>query len=273
MLLEEFGTYLISETEVKNMQLTKDQVTTYSAGIVSAEVIEEKWDGKTYWLKAKVSADPKEAQKTLKKIVDDKYKAKELEETRKKAEELTEEVERLKLLLAKTETIKKQPSKKIEHEYNAAIQEFTAIEWFNRGLIAGMAAKWENAKDYFSKAIELKSDYTVAYYNRGTVYAKLGNYQQAITDFTKAVELKPDDAKTYNNRGLVYFMLGNYQHVIRDYNKVIELNPDNAKAYYILGVAYGNIGNYQQAIKALKVSARLGVKEAQDMLLKFGEQW
>ncbi|TAN43055.1 MAG: hypothetical protein EPN22_10835 [Nitrospirae bacterium] len=47
LLLEELGTYLVSETEVKNMQLTKDQVTTYSAGIVSAEVIEEKWDGRT----------------------------------------------------------------------------------------------------------------------------------------------------------------------------------------------------------------------------------
>src|SRR5271169_3486216 len=69
LLLEELGTFLVSETEVKNMQLTKDQVTTYSAGIVGAEVIDEKWDGKSYWLKAKVSADPKEVEKALKKLV------------------------------------------------------------------------------------------------------------------------------------------------------------------------------------------------------------
>ncbi|MEK7789079.1 MAG: hypothetical protein AAB283_04110, partial [Planctomycetota bacterium] len=31
LLLEEVGVYLISETEVKNFRLTKDQVTTYSA--------------------------------------------------------------------------------------------------------------------------------------------------------------------------------------------------------------------------------------------------
>ena len=39
LLLEELGTYLISETEVKDMRLTKDQIKTYSAGIVSAEVV------------------------------------------------------------------------------------------------------------------------------------------------------------------------------------------------------------------------------------------
>ncbi|MDP3259923.1 MAG: hypothetical protein Q8M34_04975, partial [Thermodesulfovibrionales bacterium] len=54
LLLEELGTYLISETEVKDFRLTKDQITTYSAGVVSAEVVDEKWDGKTYYLKAKV---------------------------------------------------------------------------------------------------------------------------------------------------------------------------------------------------------------------------
>ncbi|MBU4321118.1 MAG: hypothetical protein KJ739_08540, partial [Nitrospinae bacterium] len=124
LLLEELGTYLISETEVKDFKLTKEQVKTYSAGIVGAEIIEDKWDGKTYWLKAKVSADPKEAAKALKKIMDDQFKARELEETRKKAEELTKEVERLNKELAKATN--KQPSKKVQHEYKTAIQGLTA---------------------------------------------------------------------------------------------------------------------------------------------------
>ena len=84
LLLEELGTYLISETEVKNFRLTKDQITTYSAGVVSAEVVDEKWDGKTYYLKAKVSADPAEVTKSLQNIINDKQKSKELEDVRKK---------------------------------------------------------------------------------------------------------------------------------------------------------------------------------------------
>ena len=96
LLLEELGTYLISETEVKNFRLTKDQVTTYSAGVVSAEVVDEKWDGKTYYLKAKVSADPDEVAKSVKTLGADKLKTKELEDLRKKAKEALEEIERLK---------------------------------------------------------------------------------------------------------------------------------------------------------------------------------
>src|SRR5208337_4303646 len=111
LLLEELGTYLVSETEVKDMRLTKDQVTTYSAGIVGAEIIDEKWDGKSYWLKAKVSAEPQEVEKALKKLVEDKYKLKDLEEIGKKAEELTKENERLRKKLQTAANAKKRDVK------------------------------------------------------------------------------------------------------------------------------------------------------------------
>ena len=86
-LLEQLGTYLMSETEVKNFQITKDQITTLAAGIVSTEVIDEKWDGRTYYLKAKITADPKEVAKSVDALRTNVQKCKELEESKKKAEE------------------------------------------------------------------------------------------------------------------------------------------------------------------------------------------
>ena len=96
LLLEKLGTYLESETEVKNFQLTKDQIVILTAGIVQAEIIDEKWDGKTYYLKAKIAADPKDVVNSIDKLRQDRQKTKELEETRKKADEALREVERLK---------------------------------------------------------------------------------------------------------------------------------------------------------------------------------
>jgi tetratricopeptide (TPR) repeat protein len=283
LLLEEFGTYLISETEVKDFKLTKDQVTTYSAGIVSAEVIEEKWDGKTYWLKAKVSADPKEAAKSLKKIMDEPFKGKELEETRKKAEELTKEVERLNKELAKATN--KQPSKKVQQEYKTAIQGLTANEWLNKGYEAAKANRWEEAKDDFTEAIKLKPDYAEAYIGRGAAYGKLDSYQQAIKDFTKAIELKQNDVLAYFGRGIAYGKLGNYQQAIKDYTKAIGLNPPSptlkpspmapltADAYCLRALAYVELGNEKQAIADIKIAARLGNKTAQDFLKEQGIKW
>src|SRR3990170_2077270 len=87
-LLEQLGAYLISETEVKNYQITRDQITTLAAGIVSAEVIDEKWDGRSYYLKAKIAADPKEVAKSVDALRKDVQKSKELEDSKKKAEEV-----------------------------------------------------------------------------------------------------------------------------------------------------------------------------------------
>ncbi len=88
LLLEELGTYLESVTEVKNFRLTKDQITALTAGIVRVEVLDERWDGKTYWLKARVAADPDEVAKSLDSLKKDREKAKELEEIKKRADAL-----------------------------------------------------------------------------------------------------------------------------------------------------------------------------------------
>jgi len=43
--------------EVKNFQITKDQVLAITAGIIQTEILKEKWDGEKYWLRAQIKAD------------------------------------------------------------------------------------------------------------------------------------------------------------------------------------------------------------------------
>jgi len=50
LLLEELGTYIESHTEVTNFELTKDQITALTAGIVKTQIQNEKWDGERYWI-------------------------------------------------------------------------------------------------------------------------------------------------------------------------------------------------------------------------------
>jgi tetratricopeptide (TPR) repeat protein len=301
-LLEQLGTYLISETEVKNYQMTKDQITTLTAGIVSAEVIEEKWDGKTYYLKAKIVADPQEVAKSVDVLRRDVQKNKELEDSKKKAEAAMREVERLKkeLELAKTDTRK-------QRDYANSANNLSAADWFDRGYAFIQSKNYMGALEAYNKAIELNPKEAMTYYNRGTTYAVLENYQQAINDynnaiklnpkfvsayinrgnaydalrnyqqairdFDKAIELYPQDAAAYHNRGFAYYHLGNEQQAIRDFNKAIELDPQNAVDYYNRGGAYGYLGNIQQAMKDFKLAAKLGDKQAQDLLSSEGIAW
>ncbi|MFZ3122344.1 MAG: tetratricopeptide repeat protein [Thermodesulfovibrionales bacterium] len=311
LLLEELGTYLISETEVKNMQLTKDQVTTYSAGIVSAEVIEEKWDGKTFWLKAKVSADPAEVTKSLQNIVNDKQKSKELEDVRKKAAEFSREIERLKkeLEIAKADTKKpahKADEKKIK-QYNEAVKGLSATDWFEKGVKFYESGNYKEALNAYNKAIQLDPQDAITFSYRGLAYDNLGNlqqafndynkaiqldpkdasayifrggaqaelenYQQAINDYSKAIQLNPKDAIAYSLRGLAQAGLKNYQQAINDYSKAIQLDPNNDRAYYYRGLAYYELKNKQKAIEDFKIAAKLGSYEAKDYLREKGIKW
>lgn len=65
LLLEELGTYVESSTIVQNYQLSKDQISTMTAGVVQTVIVDEKWDGKEYWIKAKISTDPDEVTKSI----------------------------------------------------------------------------------------------------------------------------------------------------------------------------------------------------------------
>ncbi|MDO8721205.1 MAG: hypothetical protein Q7J31_03145, partial [Syntrophales bacterium] len=130
LLLEELGTYLESETEVKDFQLTKDQITTLTAGIVQTEIVEEKWDGRTYWLKARIAADSGEVIKSIDTLRKDRQKTKKLEEVRRRSEELLKENERLRqeLLTAKGEKKQKDTA-----AYNETIKDLNAADWFEKG--------------------------------------------------------------------------------------------------------------------------------------------
>jgi tetratricopeptide (TPR) repeat protein len=257
LLLEKLGTYLESETEVKNFQLTKDQIVILTAGIVTAEIVDEKWDGKTYYLKAKIAADPKEVIKSIDLLRQDRQKTKELEETRKKADEALREVERLKKELEVARVGKTE-----QDQYNKAVNRLSATDWRSKGIALGNDDNHREAVEAFTKAIELDPKDKDAYFHRGFSYNKLGDYQQAIKDFDKAIEITPKHVGAYYFRGMAYLSLENYQQSIKDLDRAIQLNPKFWFAYFLRGDAYGKLGDYPQAIKNYDRAIQLNPKDA-----------
>jgi tetratricopeptide (TPR) repeat protein len=243
LLLEELGIYLESNTEVRNYQLTKDQITTLTAGIVSAEVIDEKWDGKTYYLKAKLLADPKEVAQSINELRQDKQKTKELEDIRKKSDEQVKEIARLKKELEKDQAAGKEPSgkadaKKVE-QYTNAVTKLTAKDWLLKGLMLDSS---KAAIEAYDKAIELDPEYEEAYLHRAKVYLDLStNYEKAIDDINNAIKYEPQRrrdgkygslAEKYSIRAKAYLKLDDYEKAFKDLELAISL--DYVKALFLL---------------------------------------
>ena len=245
LLLEELGTYLESETEVRNFLLTKDQIITLTAGIVKTEIVDEKWDGRTYWLRAKIAADSDGVIKAINTLRQDRVKTKQLEDARRHSDELLRENERLRKELGTATGDKRE---KDRTAYDETIKSLTATEWFEKGYASYISRDYGDAIDAFSKTIELNPEYSEVYYHRGVAYDSLGNYRQAITDFNKAIELEPKDSWSYHYRGAAYDSLGNYKQAIKDYDKAIELRPNFAVFYTSRGTANDSVGNHKQAI-------------------------
>ena len=278
LLLEELGTYLENIPEVQDFKLTKDQITTLTAGIIKTELVEEKWDGRTYLMKSKIAADSDKVIKSIDVLRQDLAKTKELEEVRKKSEDLLKENERLRKELA----AKGKKRKELRTAYDQTIKELRAVEWIEKAYADYHAGNKNGAIAEFSKAIELNPKYAEAYNGRGTVYNQLGKYDQAIDDFDKAMEINPKYAEAYNNRrcsysaleinpelapcyynrGIAYGKRGNYNQAIKDYSRAIELDPKFAAAYTNRGIAYYNLRNYNQAIMDYSRAIEINQKNA-----------
>lgn len=169
--------------------------------------------------------------------------------------------------------------------YNQAIKDyskyiemgnsFSLLYKYRGGAYFDLGNYNQAIKDY-SYAIEMFPNDPASgfhYNGLGEVYEKIGNHSQAIKDYSKAIELLPNNSFAYIRRGNVYKEIGNYSQAIKDQSKAIELTPNDSLAYYHISLTYSKSGKHKQAETNMRIAARLGMKEAQDILRKKGIAW
>lgn len=139
LLIEELGTYVESYVNYgikeKDDKISKsfftNEIKTLSAGMTETEIVEEKWDGYTYYIKAKIKADPDEVLRRInqtlsarkKSLVIDslialiEYSDIEMKQKSKEIDEVKQELSR------KNEQLKKQLE-----AYNEAKKELESVK-------------------------------------------------------------------------------------------------------------------------------------------------
>ncbi len=115
------------------------------------------------------------------------------------------------------------------------------------------ANDWNGALDAWTKRLELKinndgSDYGI-YFSCGMCRYKLLDYQKAIIDFSKAIELKNDYTYAYSHRAMCKSKIGDPIGAIKDYDKYLELKTNDALIYNLRGREKEKVGNLTGALK------------------------
>jgi tetratricopeptide (TPR) repeat protein len=238
--LEQAGTYLESHTTVLNYKLIKDEVITFSAGLLKVKVLKEERTtiNNMFTFKVNILAaiDMKILSQRIAEIKKDSGLREQLEAERVKVNQLEAKIADLQ---TSSSTAPKQIVKNV-------LNELSAVDWFDKGF----NTKDNNIKiDYYNNAIQLDPQYIEAFNNRGLAYYDLVNYYEAIQDYSKAIELNPQAVEAYANRGVAFNKLGKYDEAFRDYNKAIELDPQYVDAYINRGIFFKDRGNYNAALR------------------------
>lgn len=100
--------------------------------------------------------------------------------------------------------------------------------YVNLGQCWYLIKEYDQAIDYYDKAIEQKSTLADAYIGKGRAFRKKGQLDNAIRILNIILSLDKQNAKAYYNRSCYYALLGegNEEKALQDLALAIKYNPD-----------------------------------------------
>lgn len=120
--------------------------------------------------------------------------------------------------------------------------------------------KFDQAIVFYKQALSLikNNDAQAAdtYVNLASALAEKGDVNQAQQYFTKAIQLKSDFPKAYNALARMFYNTGKYQLAASNAKKAIYFKPDYAMAFYHLGLSELAMHHRPEATEALQNSLK-----------------
>jgi len=151
-----------------------------------------------------------------------------------------------------------------EKDYEKAIEDITEVinltepfghkslqaqNYTMRGICYMRTNKNDQAKDDFSKAVNLDPRSKVAFYDRAHIFFGEKDYEKAIADLTEVIklteslDLKSQQTQSYRMRGICYRRMKKNDMALDDFNKAINLDPKNYKTYFGRALVYSQMGD------------------------------
>lgn len=127
-----------------------------------------------------------------------------------------------------------------------------AAHLYGLGQARQLAGNWQEALQYFSKAVELDPNFAHAYSAMAAVSRILGNSQNA-DKFIKLAMMHIDrttQRERYRIRGLFYTYNGDYPKCIEEYSALLNAYPSDSVGYINLGRCYIEMHSYPEAVSA-----------------------
>ena len=226
LLLEKIGTYLETRTEVKNFEITSDEIVALTGGIVKTEILKEEWNGESYRLTARIEADPDDIAKKIDQL---RKTQGSVENARRLAEVNEASLEQLREMQSEMARLQ---SNLVKVNQDLLANEGLLNSWglFEKAVKLRQAGQAQEAIAVMSQALD-DNPTAMGFFERGMAYMELRMPRQAIEDLTAALALEPDMRGALFRRGLVYLKQGQKQAAVADIKRAAELGHPQARKW------------------------------------------
>ena len=281
--IEEVTKYLEGFPDVKAAKLTKAQINALATVMASVEVLSEDWkkSGETSSVIIKISAtlDASNIKDKIAKMREDDQ-TELLKEIQSQLAELQKELTDLKARQQqqatpqKNETpakeqkesaqlevldIKKSISNEEKQKYENVMKNVFALDFLEKGYIALVDQRWNDAKYVFDKAIELNPRLTDAYTGMSYALHNLKQSLKAMTFVNIALKINPRSDRSLGIKALILKdQSGKINQALASANEAVKLKADNPGLYRIRGEIYSKMGKTVLARKDFAAACKLG---------------
>ena len=149
-VLEKAGTYIESRTEIKNYKLSKDEVSAYSAALLSVETVNEKWEDMSITMNVKATVDTDYIGKQIAKIKKDTSVQNEIKGQQERILELEKAVASMQKKLKSANVTDAEPLKK---ERNVVVKQIDTLEAKKIEIIEKIHTKTLNARKLITRGM------------------------------------------------------------------------------------------------------------------------
>lgn len=120
---------------------------------------------------------------------------------------------------------------------------------YNKGITSNSTRNYDEAVEYFKKAVAVEPNYAKGHVNLGVAYSMLDDDDKALASFQEAVRVDATSKEAWENLGITYQTMREYTKAREAFAKVVELDPDDVDGKFALADMYFNEGNHEKALE------------------------
>ncbi len=286
--IESAGTFIASLTEIKSFELTKDEITAYTAGVIESEVVSEEMRGTAarpeIYIKLRCKIDTDVLMDQINSYRENRELQQQLEESVRQSEALRKERDELLRQLAEEKD--KSRAEETRKRLDAVLANQESIDDTNRmwtGLSPRIGGAWvrkdtpppdatemDRAFKVLENAVRINPENMRARLLLASIYKQRNDPESAERELRHILSRDPSNIYFRLQLGELLKDQRRFKDALREFQFVEQMQPDEPRMLFMTGMTFRALRNCRMTVDYLKrfMDSTRGINRPQLAILK-----